>query len=121
MFAKFATTFTALAILAVATTAVPNDVAPGDQQCQTGQLQCCQSVQTASSEPISTILGLLGVILDDLNIGVGLTCTPISVVGVGGSNSWRWLTHGDSSGHTVCCDNANTGGLINIGCLPASL
>ncbi|KAI0628294.1 fungal hydrophobin-domain-containing protein [Trametes polyzona] len=112
MFTKITTTFTTLAILAVATTAAPQAVG-GAQQCSTGQIQCCQSVQQASSEPITTILGLLGLLLEDLNLLVGLTCDPISVVGIGAGNA--------CSAHTVCCEDNSTGGLISIGCLPISL
>lgn len=56
-------------------------------QCDTGSIQCCDSVQSSSSESAAGLLGLLGVVLQGLNVPVGLTCSPVSVVGVGG-NSW---------------------------------
>ncbi|KAH9850882.1 fungal hydrophobin-domain-containing protein [Lenzites betulinus] len=95
-------------------TPAPAPTAPaGGSSCSTGAIQCCESVQSANSAAVSPILGLLGVVLQDLNVPVGLTCSPISVVGVGGSNA--------CSANTVCCENNSFGGLISIGCLPVEL
>ena len=44
----------------------------------------------ANSSAASTLLSLLGVVLQDLDIPVGLDCDPISVLGLGG-NSWYVL------------------------------
>ncbi|KIK60548.1 hypothetical protein GYMLUDRAFT_113435, partial [Collybiopsis luxurians FD-317 M1] len=51
--------------------------------CSTGPVQCCNSVTSASNPITSTILGLLGIVLGNLNVNVGLGCSPLSVVGVG--------------------------------------
>ena len=56
-------------------------------QCTTGTLQCCNSVQAASSAAASLLLGLLGVVLQDLTIPIGISCSPITVIGAGDS-SW---------------------------------
>ena len=54
----------------------------------------------ASDPAASTILALLGIVLQDLNVGVGLTCSPVTVIGVGGSNA--------CSANAVCCqDNSH--------------
>ena len=45
----------------------------------------------------SALLGLLGVVLQDVNVGLGLDCSPISVVGVGSGSA--------CSGTTVSCTN----------------
>ncbi|CAL1710925.1 unnamed protein product [Somion occarium] len=81
-------------------------------QCNTGPIQCCNSVQAASSNPISALLGLLGIVVTDLTALVGLGCSPISVIGVGG---------GTCNASPVCCQNNAVGGLISIGCLPIIL
>ena len=70
------------ATLAVATPARRNEPA---SDCSTGDLQCCQTVQTANSQPAASILQSIGVQVQDVNALVGLTCNPISVVGVGNS------------------------------------
>ncbi|THV02156.1 fungal hydrophobin [Dendrothele bispora CBS 962.96] len=81
-------------------------------KCNTGKLQCCQTVQKANEKPASQILGLLGIVLQDVNIPVGLTCTPISVIGVGGQNC---------AAQPVCCDKNNFNGVIALGCTPVNL
>ncbi|KAI0750516.1 fungal hydrophobin-domain-containing protein [Fomes fomentarius] len=86
MFAKLAILVSALSILAVATPspAVGAPVDPG-----------------------------LGITVQDVNALVGLTCTPITVIGVGSGSS--------CSANTVCCDDTSHGGLVDIGCLPVTL
>ncbi|PAV18381.1 hydrophobin [Pyrrhoderma noxium] len=93
MFSKFIVAV-AFAVLAVATEPA--------SQCNTGPVQCCDSVQSAGSPAAATELGLLGIVLQDLNIPVGLTCDPISVIGVGGDSC---------SANPVCCENNNFNGV----------
>lgn len=85
----------------------------------------------ASSTAAGLLLGLLGIVLDDLNVLLGLNCSPITVIGASGSSC---------SSQVVCCaDNAVVssefvrsrsgmgsdsffqGGLISIGCIPIFL
>ncbi|KAJ3719578.1 hydrophobin 2 [Lentinula guzmanii] len=101
---KFAFVSAALATLAVATPA-PRDT------CSTGPVQCCQSVEPASSSGAASILSLLGIVLQDLTVDVGLTCSPITVIG----------TSSSCSAQAVCCEDNSHGGLISIGCLPVTL
>ncbi|KAM5539234.1 hypothetical protein V8D89_007107 [Ganoderma adspersum] len=55
--------------------------------CSTGPVQCCNQVTTASNPIAALILGLLGIVLGP-DVSVGITCSPLSVIGIGGSNSW---------------------------------
>ncbi|KAI0738077.1 fungal hydrophobin [Daedaleopsis nitida] len=80
--------------------------------CNTGPVQCCNSVESAHSAAGSAILSLLGVVLQDVTAQIGLGCSPIQAVGVGG---------GACKAQAVCCENNNVGGLISVGCLPVSL
>lgn len=82
MFAKLFT-LSALAILAVATSA-----SAADASCSTEDLQCCQSVEPAGSSAVAPILKALGIVVQDVNVPVGLTCSAISVVGVGSGDAW---------------------------------
>ncbi len=82
MFAKLFT-LSALAILAVATPAPA-----ADASCSTGAIQCCDSVEKADSAAVTPILASIGVVVQDVNALVGLTCSPISVVGVASGNAW---------------------------------
>ncbi|TRM66679.1 fungal hydrophobin-domain-containing protein [Schizophyllum amplum] len=76
--------------------------------CTTGDQQCCNQVTSASDHSATTLLGLLGIVLEDLNVLVGLGCT--SVLGGGSCNS-----------QIVCCENNSWHGLINIGCTPIDI
>ncbi|EIW57768.1 fungal hydrophobin [Trametes versicolor FP-101664 SS1] len=94
--------------------ATPSGTPPsgGSGNCNTGPVQCCNSVQKAGTGGvIGAILGLLDVVLDPEAL-VGLQCSPLSAVGVGGSSC---------SSTPVCCENNSQGGLISIGCIPIIL
>ena len=85
MFAKLFT-IASLAILAVATP-TPGGGSAGNS-CTTGPVQCCESIQKASDPAATKILGGLGIVLQDLDVLVGLTCSAISVIGVGSGGNW---------------------------------
>lgn len=113
MFSRtLALTISALPLLAVAT---PLEAR---QDCDTGALQCCDSTETvcnsclfslystdliwtratqAGSAAGATLLSLLGIVVQDLNVLIGVTCSPITVIGVGGGSS--------CSAQTVCCED----------------
>ncbi|KAI0360649.1 fungal hydrophobin [Trametes cingulata] len=85
----------------------------GGPTCSTGPIQCCNSVASASDPVGSLLLGLLGIVVEGVDVLLGLDCSPISVIGVGTGNA--------CSANTVCCENNNVGGLISIGCVPIIL
>ncbi|KAF9257580.1 fungal hydrophobin [Marasmius fiardii PR-910] len=75
-------------------------------------VQCCQQTTKASDPAAAGVLALLGIVLQDLNVLVGLNCSPITVIGGG---------NGACSGTTVTCTDNSHGGLINIGCVPVTI
>ncbi|KAI0262058.1 fungal hydrophobin-domain-containing protein [Gloeopeniophorella convolvens] len=97
-------------------------------QCNVGGLQCCNSVQTESNPLLGILLGLLGVVLSGINVPIGVTCSPITVIGSGTSGC---------SAEPVCCENNNfvrpsfplsamwlrhkQNGVIAIGCSPINI
>ncbi|KAI8974198.1 hydrophobin, partial [Trametes punicea] len=81
--------------------------------CSTGALQCCQSTESANSAAGAALLGLLGIVLQDVNVLLGLDCSPITVIGVGTGDA--------CSANTVCCEDNSHGSLVSIGCVPVSL
>ncbi|KAE9394054.1 fungal hydrophobin [Gymnopus androsaceus JB14] len=112
---KLAFVSAALATLAVAT---PNfSRGDGDSctqpasSCSTGPIQCCNSIQQATSSSCTSILGLLGLLISDPTVLVGLNCSPVTVVG-GVSTC---------SANAVCCEDNSHGGVISIGCVPVTL
>ena len=76
--------FTTLA-LASAAFALPGG--PPAPSCSTGPIQCCNSVQSANSPSVGLLAGLLGIVLGPITGQVGLTCSPLNIIGIGG-NSW---------------------------------
>jgi hypothetical protein len=76
----------ALSLLVLPLLAVATPTSAAD--CSTGPIECCDSVTKASDPSATAVLGLLGIVLDDLDVLVGLTCSPITVIGVGGGTWW---------------------------------
>ncbi len=82
-------TLTAL-VLATFAAATPTPLARadggdgGDGQCSTGEIQCCNTTTTATDPLVSLILGLLGVVVGDVTAIIGINCSPLSVIGIGG-------------------------------------
>ncbi|KAK7681895.1 hypothetical protein QCA50_014857 [Cerrena zonata] len=99
----------AFALLAVATPARRNEPA---SSCSTGPIQCCENTETAGSKSGATLLESIGVIVQDVNVLLGVTCSPVSVIGVGGDSC---------SASPVCCENNSFGSLVSIGCVPVDL
>ncbi|KAF9483032.1 fungal hydrophobin [Pholiota conissans] len=111
MFARASSVFVlALPVLAAANVLPRNG--PNDNQCNTGSLQCCSSVQSASSSLVAVLLGLLGVVAGDLTGQVGVTCSPITVVGASGTSC---------SEQPVCCTGNTFNGVIATGCTPVNI
>ncbi|KAI9462531.1 hydrophobin-domain-containing protein [Russula earlei] len=79
---------------------------PPVSQCNTGPVQCCNTL-TSTKNPLTAILsGLLPVgTFIDPNLAVGLTCFSL----VGGTSC---------SSTAVCCTGVSQTGLINVGCTP---
>ncbi|KAH6902453.1 hydrophobin, partial [Coprinopsis sp. MPI-PUGE-AT-0042] len=81
--------------------------------CETGPIQCCNTVTKASDPAASSYLGSFWVSsLRTSTVLVGLTCSPVSIIGLPGNSC---------SGQTVCCSNNNFSGLISIGCTPINI
>ncbi|KAF4621441.1 hypothetical protein D9613_000153 [Agrocybe pediades] len=81
-------------------------------QCNTGDLQCCNSVQSASSPSVAGILGLLGIVVGSVTGLVGANCSPITAIGIGGNSC---------SAQPVCCSNNTFNGVVALGCTPVNI
>ncbi|PFH45530.1 hypothetical protein AMATHDRAFT_9044 [Amanita thiersii Skay4041] len=113
MFAYFASAI----VLSVALTAAGGPAAGDQSYCNSGSVQCCnsvQSVQQTSVQQLELILSQTGMGPSQLTGLVGVTCTPVDYMGNGsGGNS--------CNSQTVCCDNRNFNGVIAIGCMPINI
>ncbi|KAJ7184995.1 hydrophobin 2 [Mycena filopes] len=108
MFPKFSLAVTA-ALLTLAA-AIPNGTPPPPVTPPTVPT-CCASVVPASSGAASLVAAILGLDLSGILVDVGLSCSPITVIG------------NNCGGTTVVCDapEKQWGGLININCIPITL
>lgn len=75
------------------------------------QNACCDSTTTAGAPGIATLLGLLGVVAQGVNVPIGLGCSPITVVGVSGTSC---------TADPVNCDQIFSGSLVGINCTPVN-
>lgn len=88
-------------------------------QCNTGSVQCCNSMTSAGDSPTELYSVLSALFQIDTDTPLGLTCNPLSGIGDGATwyvtypklispcslNSWH-----DSESAPVCCENNyNTG------------
>ncbi|KAF8993276.1 hydrophobin, partial [Cyathus striatus] len=94
--------------LLAAANAVPRQTG----QCNTGPVQCCNSVQSASDPTTASLLGLLGIVLSPITALIGFNCSPLSVAGIGGNSC---------TAQPVCCTNNQFNGLIALGCNPINI
>ncbi|KAJ7169209.1 fungal hydrophobin [Mycena crocata] len=106
MFSKLSVVVTSVLITLAA--AIPNTTPPVTPP---SSPQCCNSVLGSSSSAVSAVAALLGLDLSGLNVPIGLSCSPITVIG------------NNCGGTTVTCDapEKEWGGLIAINCIPITL
>ncbi|TFK71001.1 fungal hydrophobin [Pluteus cervinus] len=77
-----------------------------------GTLLCCSNLGSASSIGIGSILGLFGIILTTLDALVGVNCSPLQILGTGGSTC---------TAQPVCCADVEYNGAIGVGCIPVNV
>ncbi|KAJ7028325.1 hydrophobin [Mycena alexandri] len=108
MFAKLSIVVTSVLITLAA--AIPNGTPPPPVTPPTSP-QCCASVVPASNSAASLVAAVLGLDLSGILVDVGLSCSPITVLG------------NNCGGTTVTCDapEKEWGGLIAINCIPITL
>ncbi|KAF7354096.1 Hydrophobin 2 [Mycena venus] len=104
MFSKLSAAFAAVFVILVAATPTTPLVTPPTSP------QCCVAVVPSTNEAAIAVAALVGIDLTSINpsIPIGLTCTPITVIG-------------DNCGNTkVTCDSppGEWGGLLALNCLP---
>ncbi|KAJ7303496.1 hydrophobin [Mycena albidolilacea] len=108
MFSKLSVVVASVLITLAA--AMPNGTPPPPVTPPTSP-QCCASTVPASSSAASAVAALVGLDLSGLLVDVGLSCSPITVIG------------DNCGGTTVTCDTPEKewGGLIAINCIPVTL
>ncbi|KAJ6472544.1 hydrophobin [Mycena sanguinolenta] len=108
MFSKLS--LATVSVLLTLAAAIPNGTPPPPVTPPTSN-QCCASVVPASNGAASLVAAILGLDLSGILVDVGLSCSPITVLG------------NNCGGTTVTCDapEKEWGGLIAINCIPITL
>ncbi|KAF8799956.1 hydrophobin-251 [Phlegmacium glaucopus] len=103
----------AAASMAAFVAAVPTYSAGGiENSCNTGSIQCCNSLQSSSSSVADSLKGIFGVATGPITGDVGVNCSPLTLIGLSGNSC---------SAQPVCCSNNSFNGLIAVGCTPLNL
>ncbi|PPQ96472.1 hypothetical protein CVT26_010466 [Gymnopilus dilepis] len=79
--------------------------------CNTGPVQCCNSLASSNDKDVGLLAELLGIVLP-ADLLVGLNCAGVSVGA---------LSSNGCSEQPVCCENNSFNGLIVIGCSPINI
>jgi len=113
-FVSLIATIAAASTVAAAATPVarglwPPPTVPSVSQCNTGTVQCCNTMTSAANPLVGSLGGLVGLV-GNLALPVGLTCTSIGL-----------LDSNQCNNSPVCCSNVQQQGLIAIGCSPINL
>ncbi|KAF8963576.1 fungal hydrophobin-domain-containing protein [Flammula alnicola] len=102
----------ALALPLLAAAAPAELTARQSGNCDTGSIQCCTMTQSSTPTTLGTLSGLLGIILPTIEGLIGLGCSPLNILGLGGNSC---------SAQPVCCSNNSFNGLISLGCTPINI
>ncbi|KAJ3493630.1 hypothetical protein NLJ89_g10971 [Agrocybe chaxingu] len=110
--------FSKVALFTAATMAVFVAAAPAPQgginnSCNTGPVQCCNSLYESESEQGNILKALIGIATGPIGAFVGAQCSPISAIGLGSGAS--------CNSQPVCCSDNKFNGLVAVGCSPVNL
>lgn len=108
MFSNTTILFASILFAFSAATVIPRH----DGNCNTGPIQCCQNTQSSDGPMASQLFALLGLNIQDVNVPIGITCSPITGIGAGSAGC---------EAEPVCCENNNFQGIIAIGCVPINI
>ncbi|TRM66736.1 hydrophobin [Schizophyllum amplum] len=102
----------ALPALAIAG-AVPRGAETGKPaSCSGGGVYCCNKTTKTTDKSIQGLLAGVGVVVKNIHDLVGLNCSPITAIGVGGTKC---------TAQTVCCSDTYQNGLVNVNCVPINI
>ncbi|KAF4610017.1 hypothetical protein D9613_010527 [Agrocybe pediades] len=96
-----------MAMFAAASPAFVGDI---HDSCATGEFQCCDQIFDSDSEQGNWLAGLIGATVGAVTAQVGVSCVPVTVIGVGSG--------GQCQNQPVCCTQNPMNGLIVAGCNP---
>ncbi|KAI0344563.1 fungal hydrophobin [Trametopsis cervina] len=96
------------------TVSAPASTITSASQCKgTASLQCCEDAVAGNSILGRALLGLLGLAVTEVDILLGLNCSPLPALSVGSGDT--------CSATPVCCENNSVDVPISIGCVVITL
>ncbi|PPR00782.1 hypothetical protein CVT24_000747 [Panaeolus cyanescens] len=114
MFSKLAVVFTvAFGALSVAAGGTYTDENGIEYSCNSGPVQCCNSVQQVGSYDATAIAALIGVAAQDITGQLGVQCNPITGIGAG--------TGANCASSPVCCEKNFQNQLVGVNCSPITV
>ncbi|KAM6500305.1 Hydrophobin, partial [Amanita muscaria] len=81
----------------------------GGSDCNTGSINCCESVQSTTDPAVQTLAGLFNIALPNAAALVGVHCNPISALA---------LSSNSCSEQPACCTGNQMAGVLTFGCNP---
>ncbi|KIM37490.1 hypothetical protein M413DRAFT_77183 [Hebeloma cylindrosporum] len=107
--------FSKVAVFVTAALAASALAAPSiSGSCNSGPVQCCQTLHEARSAGADNILaGLVGLVVKSITAQVGVQCNPITVIGAG--------TGANCATSPVCCEENFFSELIGVNCSPVTV
>ncbi|KAG6846486.1 hypothetical protein H0H93_013684 [Arthromyces matolae] len=112
MFARLHTLFFVFLFALCASASVLPRTGGTSCNADTGTQQCCNQALQASDPLVGLLEGLLGLVLGPIDALVGINCSPITVIGAGGTQC---------NSQAVCCSGNTFSGLITVGCSPINI
>ncbi|KAJ6486679.1 hypothetical protein C8R45DRAFT_995505 [Mycena sanguinolenta] len=103
-------------VIFILAAAMPNGTPPPPFTPPTSD-QCCSSIMPSNSTEVSLIASLLDLDLSGLDVPVGISCSPIALLGD------DWDDDCELGGMPLICDapEEEWGGLIAINCFPRAI
>ncbi|KAH6919235.1 hydrophobin-315 [Coprinopsis sp. MPI-PUGE-AT-0042] len=115
MFARLSVVALAFALVASVSAAPTPETEFEFETCNGGDVQCCNSVKEANALDHTTkgLLGLVGIDINTITAQVGLSCSSVNALALGGGSK--------CTQQKVCCSNNNFSGVVALGCTPINI
>ncbi|TFK18108.1 hypothetical protein FA15DRAFT_628293 [Coprinopsis marcescibilis] len=101
-----------LLMLALLNVVAAHDSIPASK-CGARNMKCCNLISASNDSVLGPVLNTLGVVVGDVAKLVGISCTPLDLLGLTQSK--------ECQGHPLCCEGQDFSGvlgIVSVGCTP---
>ncbi|TFK62178.1 hydrophobin-263 [Pluteus cervinus] len=102
----------AISLLALLLLATASVLPRQSEHCDVGLSLCCRRIQESTTADLALLSRLLGIDIPDLGGSIGVSCDPLSILGLNGN---------DCFAQPACCIGSTLNGLIHLGCTRINL